>query len=235
MMSFVEIGVDGWLFLQNDVNDTPAVVAGKHALSTSEVFSIVETLKRRCNYFKSIGAKGMTYVVPDKSVICYEKRIGCPPPSPSRPAAQLAAATSALPRPIYAYGQADFNRVDIKLNGFTATDTHISSFGQLVVFESILSRLGLENDLQWHPAGIESFTGDLGAKFNPPKVENIFRYHPFVNTSQLIDEVSEIAESGRGKLRGRRIWHENRNAKGGICVLVGTSTAYYMRELFCNV
>lgn len=229
--SFVEVGKDGWLFLRNDANETDKIVAGERSLSPADLEMISDEFRRRLEKSSSLGARYLTFVVPEKNVVCSEKRSRPTPISSNRPAIQLA---DLLPHN-FVYGQkALYERLAEPLSAFTKTDTHLSDVGRVGLFPEIMRLVGLENCVEWEAGIYENFQGDLGGKLTPPANIVYDVRSPKMNTSKIIDRTSDIVMHG-GRLRGSTMYHENQTGHDMTCVLFGTSNAYYSRrEFFAN-
>ncbi|MGQ2918078.1 MULTISPECIES: hypothetical protein [Rhizobium] len=229
--NFVDIGMDDWLFLQNDGNDTDNIVAGNRAFSQNEIRILSDEIQRRVELSSNLDARYITFVVPEKNVVCNNRRIFPVTISPNRPACQLA---EAIPNH-FVYGLASLKQVfsDPTL-AYTKTDTHLSDVGRVGLFPEIMRLLGLESHVEWEHGIFEQFQGDLGSKLTPPVTTTYLTRVPKSHTSNLIDCTS-AAVMNAGRLRGSRMYHENSSGFDLTCVLIGTSNAYYSRrEFFAN-
>ncbi|KAA3527533.1 MULTISPECIES: hypothetical protein [Agrobacterium] len=229
--SFVEVGEDGWLFLQNDVNETDKIIAGERSLSPEDLEMISDEFRRRIERSSSLGAKYLTFVVPEKNIVCSEKRGRLVPISPNRPANQLAE----LVPYHFVYGlEALHERLSDPLSAYTKTDTHLSDVGRVGLFPEIMNLLGLESCVEWESRIQENFQGDLGSKLSPAASIAYEVRDPKISTSKIVDRTSNIVMNG-GRLRGSTMYHENQGGLDLTCVLFGTSNAYFSRrEFFAN-
>lgn len=232
--SFVEIGENGWLFLQNDSNKTTDIIAGKSALADSAVDAIITRYEHISAYFASKNIKTVTYIIPEKGVLCNKFRSSPLRVSNQRPAMQLHKEAKTRNISTFIYGAEDLERLENPEEAYTKHDTHPSAIGQKAIFDCVLSRLDITFTGEITTEEIPAFSGDLGSKLIPPQAGMIKIFKPTYTTHDLVDEVTPAVNQGGMKLTGRRAFHRNENG-AGTCVLLGTSTAYYMRDFFFSV
>jgi len=231
LAALVEDGRDGFLFLRNDSNRTSDVIEGRRPLEPEQLRTLSESLVRRYRTIRESGARSMTLIVPEKGVICNAKRISPLCVSDARPAIQLRAALADQPIDVYEYATALFDAYPDPADAFLKTDTHLSNLARLDVFRHVMHRLGVAPETAHNVSTVAQFAGDLGGKLSPPKTETIERLRPIYETRKLIDDATPAIMKGT-TLRGARIFHESAVDNELTCVVIGTSTAYYLREWF---
>jgi hypothetical protein len=229
--NFVEIGVDGWLFLQNDSNEVKDIIEGRKALTDDEIIALRAMLLRRQALIKGLGALGITYILPEKGVVCNNFRQLPLSISAMRPAVQISKSLINLHSSGFAYPKNSISQDFSRGQFFCKKDTHPSPSGYEYIFYDIMKRLNIEPTLQWGAQHEIEFFGDLGTKLNPVQSEHVLTRDPVYETIHLEDEVEEPLKAS-GRLREKRVYHESNAPNQLCCVLIGTSAAYNARKLF---
>lgn len=230
---YVEEGVDGWLFLQNDSNKVNDVVQGNRPLTQDDVTSLIRVSMLRHLASSAQGAKFLQIIVPEKNVVANQKKKNPLQISEQRPAVQLLSALGASGAAHTLYPLSLFNGHSDPLALYHKTDTHPSPLGQKVIFDLALDALGVSRAYSFVQEEKE-ILGDLGRKMSPPVKEVINSIQLNRPEGLCIDKVAPALSSG-GHLTGQWFYYKSAHEKNGRIYLFGTSTAYYMRDFFCSV
>jgi hypothetical protein len=226
-----EEGRDGFLFLRNDSNNTPDVIEGRRPLTPEATREIADHLIERFRMITETGARCMTIVLPEKSVLANSKRLTPLVVSDARPAIQLRDALAGRPVEIYDYAISVFDAFVDPAEACLKTDTHLTSAAFHHLFRYAMKRLGRAPAVGYSVAEPETFIGDLGIKLEPCRRETTRWRRPFFATREVIDEATPAIRQGT-TLRGTRIYHESGADNSLTCLLIGTSSAYATREWF---
>ncbi|QDM22630.1 hypothetical protein FIU28_16820 [Tardiphaga sp. vice154] len=227
----VEVGTEGWLFLKNDSNDISGILSGKKSFRSEDLDPLRKMFIRRHVFLSSLNVKSLTFVIPDKSVVCWKKRMEPMIPSTNRPAVTLRDRLDRYNPRCFEYGLSAFDGLDQGDLGFFRTDVHPSSSGRIALFKKIAELLEVDVNLSWSNDGPMEFSGDLGDKLDPQESELTVLSKPVFETVRLLDEVTPAFSKGL-HLTGKRMVHESSAVNGSTCVLIGTSTAYHVAQEF---
>lgn len=223
--SKVERGLDGWLFLKNDSNNSIDVITGKILLTEEQVTSYLRIFYNRKLLSKEHNFTLVNYIIPDKGVVCNKYRTPCLAISETRPAIQIL--NKAKDSYSVKYPLELCKKID---NFYFKTDTHPSFEGQQLLFNSILSDLGIIPSYSTQNI-IEQISGDLGSKLQPQEVEKVSKPLPQFFPTTLTDSVVGAFANGT-KLTGTWTRYCSNVGLPKKILVVGTSTAFYLREFF---
>jgi len=221
----VERGLNGWLFLKNDSNNSVQTITGKLCLTAEQLNSY-----ERLFYFRELlserhSFKLANYIIPDKGVICNKHRSIPLEISESRPVLELLKRTQHLKTVKHPLAL-----VSSRENFYFKTDTHPSYEGQKLIFDMILNDLGVKPCYETSQE-LEILSGDLGSKLNPHAHETVLKPKPKFIAHSITDTAVEAFKNGE-KLTGTWTSYKSSYGLPKRVLLVGTSTAFYLREFF---
>lgn len=231
LATLVEEGKDGFLFLRNDSNNTPDIIEGRCPLSPEDTREIADHLIERFRMITETGARCTTIVLPEKGVLANSKRLSPLAVSDARPAIQLRDELAGQPVEIYDYAISVFDSFIDPADACLRTDTHVTSAAFQLLFRYVMKRLGRAPAVGYSVSEPETYFGDLGMKLEPHRGETTRWRTPFFATRQVIDEATPAIRQGT-TLRRARIYHESGADNALTCLLIGTSSAYFMRDWF---
>lgn len=226
-------GKDGWLFLNADSNDVNAVISGSKPIDDDQVSECALLFATRAAMLKQLGIAYQSVIMPEKNVVHARHRHNSSV-SEIRPAVLISDLTKE-------YGCDLIYPLNDFLQGgpfFHKTDTHVNAAGYELVFSclqqaqfSLFGNISLPD-----PSRNESFCGDLGNKFTPPKFEetNEYVFPTHLDNFTLIDPIPGLLESG-DTLRGASVRTYYSDAPRGKAIVFGTSSAYGFLPLLCQV
>lgn len=217
-------GKSNWIFLNVDSNDVNESIAGKKQFPNGQINETALLLATRTAMMRQLGIAYESIIMPEKNVVCAEYRYNAKI-SEERPAVQVQRLTKK-------YGADVIYPISHFLDGgpfFHKTDTHANAFGyQLVLSILQQSRPDLfASTIPLEPTFNDTFCGDLGNKFSPPRVETTTEYTFPINDPcfELSDPIPLILQKGE-TLRGTLVRTTYSKAPNGKAVLFGTSSAY---------
>lgn len=227
----VTMGKDGWLFLTNDSNNSDAVITGDAPLGAESLLSIEQMLEAR----DTAPGRGLppiiTYIIPERNVLCNDKRLQPLAISDNRPAIQIADAIEKRGLQRTLYGLDHMRGLGNPDYLFLKNDTHNTHRARLDLFQKVVQLAGADVAARATFGLQAGFQGDLGSKVVPPVACEIETVQANAATAFSYDEVTK-AIRGDGVIRGKRAFHQSDAPNSLSCLLAGTSTAYYMRPLF---
>jgi hypothetical protein len=224
--NMVERGADDWLFLTNDSNRTNEVIDGTIRLSEQQLTSYDRLFFIRELLSEHFGFNLLNVIVPDKNVVCNHHKLVPLKISENRPALEILKKVAGTAKTVIY----PINACSEQENFYFKTDTHPSYIGQRKLFDMILNALDIEPTYQFNEKTSE-VSGDLGSKIRPPITEQAYKTNPKFETIEIIDNAVEAFKSG-SRLTGTWTHHTAKSGHAKKVYIFGTSTAFYMRELF---
>jgi alginate O-acetyltransferase complex protein AlgJ len=229
---FIE-GKDGWLFLDNDLNNVVAQHRGELLLSEEQLERWSDGLERRAAWQRSRGGTYLFLIVPDKHAIYPEYLPPAVVPGPVRPVLQLLdrlRARETTARVVYPVEELHAAKRSHQV--YSATDTHWNAYGVFTVYDRIMEELGTLNPVR--RVTREEITirermnaGDLGLKVQPERKST----YAYFNTRHR--EGRRQWDNGvRGF--GRTIEFACPEAPGTTCVVFGDSATARLSTLLAE-
>ncbi|MBC2677512.1 alginate O-acetyltransferase AlgX-related protein [Pseudomonas baltica] len=215
--SKVQVGREGWLFLDNDTNNSVEQYTGDIALADQlkldwlnyiEHFSV--DADQRCSKWRFLLAPGKEYILPE-----YYPHTSSPQSTPN----QFFEIFKANPRFIYPIAELTKHKALTYWKG----DTHWTDYGAYVAFTQVVSGFNLDIEaFERHTKityTIDHSTGDLAEKLAPPPL------HPKIafNTA---DSTSTVTFSNHINNNGKIVIFENSSALiHSTLVIFGSSSS----------
>jgi hypothetical protein len=230
-ISKVEIGRDGWLFLVNDSNSTDIKIQSDSKLFENDINANVAQFYIRQQFFLRHELNHFSVLIPDRSIICNDKRSSPLNISPTRPGVVFSEKIISSKIRNFIYPIEDF--IDKKSFIFYKTDTHLNILGYLNLFNLISAYIPLFSNAFSEFLIIENdyFRGDLSLHSASNYSEKILELnHSLFNEIIFFDNV-ENSLLTMAKLTGSTVRAFNPNAKFGKIYITGTSSAYYSVRL----
>jgi hypothetical protein len=230
----------GWLFLENDSNDSKKVMEGLKTFVDDQINYSADLIFERLDYCDAVGIKSICIIVPDKLVVCNELRFFPIDVSDGRPVNKIINLSSEK------YSKKLIYPLEMMLESpdsfFYKTDSHLSAKGYIELYKKICENI-TESNLACDFQGLissENFSGDLGIKFVPRICEDIYDFPPLNLDDYLIyDDPVPLLLSNRNSLTGSMVRISKKNGNGHRLFLSGTSSAYYfitlLREFFSEI
>ncbi|MFL5844200.1 MAG: glycosyltransferase [Solirubrobacteraceae bacterium] len=215
----VEVGRDGFLLLNDGTNAPLEQFLGRYELADDWAQRWTEALELRSRQAAELGVALAWLMVPDKTVVHADLRVGAPAPG-RRPVHRLIDEVGVpLIYPVdrlRALGDAAFLR----------TDTHLTSRGTRVLAATVTEAFGApappaHDD---HPFEHQMIIGDIGSAFRPPMVELVC-VHGDLPGRTLVDTQWEIVASG-SHFGTRLVVRNDAAPDPRTCVIFGDSFSF---------
>lgn len=226
----VLVGSEGWLFIDNDSNQTFDQHTGKLKLEDKKVRQWRALFENRLAWLEKRGIQGVFIISPDKHSIYPEMVPDYIKLAEWRCIHQIMhdlfeKRSFATPKVIYPLWDMAMQKPAGDL--YPKTESHWNMRGAYVAYRKCCEALGLNpltEGKHFRYVG-KTICGDLGEKFTPGRTSETVDCH-FHNTSPKVVYDNRIINNGR------YIIHENPDSKLPKAVIVGTSSSEYLAMFF---
>lgn len=221
------IGEDGWLFLENDKNDSVGQYTGKVSLGAGALAQWLAMLEDVEALGTQRGFQHVHLIAPSKEAVYDQWYPHRERRSDKRPVDELLRSVPANAPIVYPVPEL---RAADRMPVFDKGDTHWNGYGSFIAAHSVLQRLGRPDVLSFddYEFPVRRKSGDLDSKLVPKKTEQRIYAEPRSPAAQVNFD-SEIAN------RGRVIVRENPSAPLGRLLMFGDSFGWTLLPFFAAV
>jgi alginate O-acetyltransferase complex protein AlgJ len=216
------VGHDGFLFLCGGTNANLEQFLGRAPMPDDWLDGWRQTFARRERELATLGAQGVTVVVPDKLAVYEEHYPEALVREGLRPVERLQAAGD-LP---FHYPLASLRAAATREMTFLRTDTHVSLKGNAALYESLAATLACAvPDLTDVPTSPYLTSGDLGSRFDPKVLEVAGNIGSLLDARLVQDNRAEIAAVG-GHIGTHRVFVNDAAADKRVVLVFGDSFGF---------
>lgn len=230
-------GLDGWLFLHNDSNKLIEQLFGYHDFSPRDEIILRTELYLRRLVADDVGAKNLTVVAPEKHIIYSDMFSHARFISEKRYLRLFEKIYNEETGRDLLYPSQILKNARTSMSVYHKTDTHMNSYGMLVVVEAMLENAGVNATRlrELLRENRRTIIGDLGGKLVPPAEENVASLQSNGCINILSGDINDRFEFNISRTGAHLMYENSDPIINEKAILFGTSSLFFHAEIFASI